>query len=147
MAATSTYKSFLMKGTGSDTLTWAKLIDITSFPDLGSSPDTLETTTMSDAMRTYILGLQDTGALEFETNYDATNYEALKALEGTVGHYAVWFGATVDSAMVATPTGSEGKFTFDGELTVHVTGGGVNEVRKMTITIAPSTAIAFSVPA
>ena len=40
-----------------------------------------------------------------------------------------------------TPTGTDGKFSFDGQLSVRVTGGGVNEVRGMAITIAPSTPI------
>ena len=40
-----------------------------------------------------------------------------------------------------TPTGSEGKFAFTGRLNVYVTGGGVNEVVGMTITIAASTPI------
>lgn len=40
-----------------------------------------------------------------------------------------------------TPTGTDGKFSFDGQLSVHVTGGKVNEVVGMSITIAPSTVI------
>ena len=34
--------------------------------------------------------------------------------------------------------------TFTGDLSVFVSGGGVNEVRNMTITIAPSTVIKFA---
>jgi len=143
MSATSTYKSFLMKGTGSGTLTWAKLVDIKSFPDLGSAPELLETTTLSDGMKTFILGLQNNEAMSFEANYDKTNFAALKALEGTDLDLAVWFGATVSDG-VPTPTGSEGKFTFKGQLSVYVNGGGVNEVRNMTITVAPSTVIVAS---
>ena len=33
--AMSSYKSFLMLGTGSGSLSWAKLVDIKEFPDLG----------------------------------------------------------------------------------------------------------------
>ena len=40
-----------------------------------------------------------------------------------------------------TPDGSNGKFEFDGQLSVYPVGGGVNEVRGMAITIAPSTPI------
>ncbi len=143
MSATSTYKSFLMKGTGSGTLTWAKLVDIKSFPDLGSAPELLETTTLSDGMKTFILGLQNNEAMSFEANYDKTDFAALKALEGSDLALAVWFGATVSDG-VPTPTGSEGKFTFKGQLSVYVNGGGVNEVRNMTITVAPSTVIVAS---
>ena len=48
--ATSSYKSFLMKkGTGD---TYEKLVDIKDYPDIGGSPETLETTTLSDSMQT-----------------------------------------------------------------------------------------------
>lgn len=57
--------------------------------------------------------------------------------------YAVWFGGT-ENAGVVTPDGSNGKFSFDGELSVYPVGGGVNEVVNMNITIAPSTPITFS---
>lgn len=138
--AISTYKIFLMEGTGSGTLTYAKLVDIKDFPDLGGAPEMLETTTLSDGSQTYIPGIQSIDALEFTANYTKADFDTLKALEGTEGHFAVWFGGTV-SGGVATPTGSDGKFEFDGSLSVFPVGGGVNEVVDMTITIAPSTVI------
>ncbi len=139
--ATSTYKTFLMHGTtsGSST-TYEKLIDIKEFPDIGQDPELLETTTLSDKMKTFILGIQGNEGLTFAANYDSTAYQALKALEGKNEKYAVWFGGT-ESGDVVTPTGSEGKFSFEGELAAHPTGGAVNEVRGMSITIAPSTVI------
>ena len=135
--AISTYKVFLMKKT--DT-TWSKLIDIKEFPDLGGAPEMLETTTLSDNMQTYIPGIQSLDALEFKTNYTLGEYKTLKALEGIDTEYAVWFGGT-ESGDVITPTGSDGKFKFHGQLSVFPVGGGVNEVVEMTITIAPSTPI------
>ena len=135
--AISTYKIFLMKKTES---TWSKLIDIKEFPDLGGAPEMLETTTLSDNMQTYIPGIQSLDALEFTTNYTLNEYKKLKALEGIDNEYAVWFGGT-ESGDVVTPTGSDGKFKFNGQLSVFPVGGGVNEVVGMTITIAPSTPI------
>lgn len=135
--AISTYKVFLMKKTQS---TYGKLIDIKDFPDLGGAPDMLETTTLSDGAQTYILGIQSQDALEFTANYTKADYDTLKALEGTELDLAVWFGATV-SGGVATPTGSDGKYEFKGQLSVTIAGGGVNEVVDMTITIAPTTPI------
>lgn len=135
--AISTYKIFLMKKTGD---TWGKLIDIKDFPDLGGSPELLETTTLSDKMQTYIPGIQSLDALEFTANYTKADYTSLKALEGVENEYAVWFGGT-ESDETVTPTGSEGKFKFTGALSVYASGGGVNEVVGMTITIAPSTPI------
>lgn len=135
--AISTYKVFLMKKTGD---TWGKLIDIKDFPDLGGSPELLETTTLSDKMQTYIPGIQSLDALEFTANYTKADYTALKALDGEENDYAVWFGGT-ESGGVVTPTGDSGKFAFKGALSVYASGGGVNEVVDMTITIAPSTPI------
>ena len=137
--ASSTYKSFLMHKV---TDTWEKLVDIKSYPDLGGTPELLETTTLSDGVTTNILGIQSLDALEFECNYDLTEYTKLKALEGKDGEYAVWLGGT-EAAGVVTPTGSDGKFEFGGQLSVYVNGGGVNEVRNMTVSIAASTPIAL----
>ena len=137
--AISTYKVFLMKkgASGND---YSKLIDIKDFPDLGGSPELSETTTLSDKMQTYIPGIQSNDALEFTTNYTKTDYETLAALADTEADYAVWFGGT-EAEGVVTPDGSNGKFSFKGKLSVHVNGGGVNEVVDMTITITPSTVI------
>lgn len=135
--AISTYKIFLMKKSSS---AYEKLIDIKDFPDLGGAPEMLETTTLSDNMQTYIPGIQSLDALEFTANYTKEDFTKLKALEGQKIELAVWFGGTGEGASL-TPTGSDGKFEFTGQLSVFPVGGGVNEVVDMTITIAPSTPI------
>ena len=125
---------------GASESAYTKLIDIKEFPDLGGDPEMLETTTLSDKMQTYIAGIQSLDGLSFTANYVLTDYKALKALDGKNEKYAVWFGGT-ESGGVLTPTGSDGKFSFDGQLTAYPTGGGVNEVVDIGITIAPSTPI------
>lgn len=136
--ATSSYKSFLMyKKSGA---TYEKLVDIKDYPDIGGSPETLETTTLSDGMQTYINGIQSSEAMEFTINYDSTTYDTIDALADTETEFAIWFGGT-ESAGVVTPTGSEGKFTFKGYISIRVSGKGVNEVREAVISIAPSTVI------
>lgn len=135
--AISTYKSFLMHRKST---TYEKLIDIKSFPDLGGAPELLETTTLSDGMTTNIMGIQSLDALDFECNYTLEDYTKLKAMEGTEAEFAVWLGGSVANG-VATPTGSDGKFEFKGQLSVYVNGGGVNEVVNMTVSIAASTPI------
>lgn len=135
--ASSTYMSFLMM---KNTSTYEKLVDIKSYPDLGGTPELLETTTLSDNMTTNIMGIQSLDALEFECNYTLEDYTKLKALEGTEKEFSVWLGGT-ESAGTVTPTGEDGKFDFKGQLAVYVNGGGVNEVRNMTVSIAASTPI------
>lgn len=141
--ATSTYKTFLMHKKGSSESAYQKLVDITEFPDLGGEPEFLDTTTLSDKMRTFILGIQNNEGMVFSANYDKSDYTALKALEGQEEDYAVWFGGTEANDGTVTPSGTDGKFSFKGQLSVRVTGAAVNEVRGMSISIAPSTTIAF----
>lgn len=138
--AISTYKIFLMM---KKEASYEKLIDIKDFPDLGGSPEMLETTTLSDKMQTYIPGIQSLDALEFTANYTKEDFTKLKALEGVEHEYAVWFGGT-EEANVLTPTGTDGKFQFKGQLSAFPVGGGVNEVVGMTVTIAPSTPITMA---
>ena len=139
MARTS-YKTFLMKGSGSSTVTYSKLCDIKEFPDLGSAPDTIDVTTLSDGQKVYLPDIFDPGNLEFNANYDPDTYATLKALEGQTNKYAVWFGGT-ESQGVLTPDGSAGKFEFEGQLSVWVKGAGVSAAVDMGISIAPSTKI------
>ena len=140
--AISTYKVFLMESTDGKT-TWSKVIDIKDFPDLGGTPEMLETTTLSDGMQTYIPGIQSLDALEFTSNYTLEDYKKLKGMKGTEKHFAVWFGGT-ESGDTVTPTGTDGKFKFKGQLSVYPVGGGVNEVVDMKISIAPSTPITMA---
>ena len=136
--ARSTYGTYLMQGTGSGTLTYAKLIDIKTFPDLIGNPEMIDVTTLSDGQRLYIPGIKDTGGgLEFQANYTKTDYTTL---EGTVGHFAIWLGHDSSKA----PDGHDGKFSFDGMLSVGLSGGNVNEAVNMVITIAPTTEIEFA---
>ena len=135
--AISTYKVFLMQKKDA---TYEKLIDIKDFPDLGGSPEMLETTTLSDKMQTYIPGIQSLDALEFNANYTKADYAKIKALEGQEIDLSVWFGGTETNGTL-TPDGSDGKFNFKGYVSVFVAGGGTNEVIGMTVSVAPSTPI------
>lgn len=144
--ASSTYMSFLMHST--DGTTWTKLVDIRDFPDLGGDPELIDTTTLTDRMRTGVPGIIELDTLTFGANYDPADYARLNTqmqadLEAP-SYYAVWFGGTEVSGEDPTPTGSLGKFSFQGKLSVHVTGGGVNEARGLSVSIAAATPISFS---
>lgn len=134
--AISTYQTYLMY---KDSSSFKKVVDIKSFGDLGGVPENLDTTTLSDKAKTSILGIQGQEAIEFEANYTKEDFTTVKALEGTEHDFAIYMGASSEG----TPDGSNGKFTFKGNLSVFVKGGGVNEVTGMTISIAPSTPIDF----
>ena len=138
----STYQTYLMyRSTTSGTFT--KVIDITSFPDLIPPKDRIDITSLSDYMRVYIQGIGDTSEFSFGTNYTPANYQSVVNLEGHQYEYAVWFGASGDAGS-EVPDGHNGKFTWSGEISAGINGGGVNEAVGMTINATPSTVVVFS---
>ena len=138
--AISTIGTYLMEGTGSGTLTWAKLLDIKDYPDMVAPPNNLQATTLTDDQHWYVPGVKDNGGnLEFTANYDATTYNTIKGKEGTESNFGIWFG---DNA--GTPDGHNGKFTFKGYPYVTLVGKGVDEVAEMKVGIIPTTGITFS---
>ena len=143
--ARSTMYNFLMEGTGSgSTLTYAKVVDIKNTPQLQGSAEALDVTTLSNWARVYIPGIEETQSqLSMTANYTLADFSSVKALEGSLRHWAIWFGGTRSGSTV-TPTGSAGKFTFDGFLHAHVPEKGVNEVQEMQLDIIPATEIVFS---
>ena len=138
----STYQTYLMYRT-SISGEYAKLIDITSFPDLIPPKERIDITSLSDYMRTYINGIGDTSEFQFGANYTPENYAKVTDLEGTVYDYAVWFGATGEQGS-ETPDGHMGKFAWSGDISAGISGGGVNEAVGMTVNCTPSTVISYS---
>lgn len=138
----STYQTYFMyRSTTNGTFT--KVIDITNFPDLIPPKERIDTTTLSDYMRTYIMGIGDTSEFSFGANYTPANYATIVNLEGHQYEYAIWFGAS-GTAGNEIPDGHNGKFTWTGEISAGVSGGGVNEAVGMTINATPSTVVVFT---
>jgi len=139
----STFQTYLMYRT-STSASWAKLIDITSFPDLVPPKERIDITSLSDYMRTYINGIGDTSEMSFAANYTPENYKAVNDLEGHQYDYAVWFGASTTNGTPGTEDGHLGKFSWTGDISAGISGGGVNEAVGMTINCTPATVIVFS---
>ncbi len=111
--------------------TYAKLVDIIAYPDMGSAPSKLDTTTLSNLKRkTNVFGLEDAVDLSFEALYDSTSLTTINALTG-VQWFTLEFG----------DDGEDGGYTWSGEASAYVTGGGVDEVRKMMVSISTETEI------
>ena len=142
MAGVITYQTYLMKGTGSGTLTWSKLCDIKDYPDLLENPEQVETTTLSDKIRTYTEGLRGNEIKTFTCNHSKTDFDAIKALEGTEQNLAVWFGAASDGV---TPDGHDDKLEGKGLVSVGIPSAGAGDVRNMTVNCIMS--VPFDVPA
>lgn len=144
--ATLTAGTFLMIGSGEGALTYTKLCDITAFPDLGTLPEGVDATTLSDYMRKYIPGLLETGTMQFNAWLDSDTIGILR--EGgtatpTLKHLAVWFGGTRSEGTI-TPTGSLLKISFDGYTDAVIAGAGVNEVIPVTIGVTAASAFVYT---
>lgn len=136
---TSSKWTFLMhKASAAQSFT--KLVDIKDYSDLGGEREMLETTTLTDDMQHFIPGIimLDNGNVQFNCNYILSDYKKLKALEEKDEQYAVWLGGTKSADGTVTPNGEDGKFLISGLLSVRIVGKGVNEVREMQVSIAPT---------
>jgi len=125
--AISTQGVTLKWGTSAASL--SKVVDIKDFPDLGGAPEMLETTTLSDNIQTYIMGIQGSDMMEFTCNYTKADFEAVMEDANKDLYYALEFGSN----------GSEGIFEWRGQHTAWVVGAGVNAVTEFKIGIVPST--------
>ena len=116
--------------------TYTQLCKIKSYPDLGGAPEQIETTDLEDTYQTFVQGVQSMDTMEFTCNYNPTDYAAVVAAipsEGSDLYYELDFGTA----------GAAGKFQWSGTHSVRVTGGEVNAVREMVITVTPSSRITF----
>lgn len=130
--AINTAKTYLSYS--SDDITYTPLVAITNYPDMGATPSKLDTTDLSaEKYKTSILGLQEIPDLIFEANYDKTAYETIDALNDKY-YFKLEFGTA----------GVDGAFTWEGKVEVFAMGAGVDEVRKMQVTISAETEIVQS---
>ena len=58
---------------------YSKLVSVTSVPDTGSAPGTIEVTELDSAVKQYISDRPDTPSYEFEANYTKENYATVTA--------------------------------------------------------------------
>ena len=124
--AKCTNKTFLMHK-AKDAESFAKLIDITEYPDLGGAKEKLDATTLSDTKKRTINCIEDTADLEFKAWYEKADYEKLLAIQeaGTLDTYQLWFGEN----------GEDGVFEWEGIMAVYPTSGSSNNVREMSFSI------------
>ena len=110
---------------------YAKFVDIKEFPDLFGEPNTLETTTLSDDMQTFIPGIKQMDSLQFTLNWDKEIASQIKEMEGTESYWKVIFSDKTE-------------FAFKGQPSLGVPGKGVDEVLEATLTIVPSSTITMT---
>ena len=131
----STIGTFLYRGETADNM--VKLCKIKKYPDLGAAPDMIDITDLEDTDESKIPGVKKAADMAFTANYTPEAYKAVDDEAGIEGFYEVRFGDA---------EGKDGIFAFKGSHSVFANGGDVNAARDMTITIARSSAIEFTIP-
>lgn len=118
------YKS----GTGSTAFT--ELTNLQEIPDLGGETEAIEITTLADGAHKYTDGIKNYGdALAFKFLYESTQFGTLNGLTS-----AEW--------KVELPDGEA--CTFSGTCSVKLDGVGVNAALTYTLSIRPSTEMAWA---
>lgn len=125
---------------GSDATKWDILHDITEYPDLDDEAEWEDNTTLSNAMHTYEPGLPDSGgAKSFSAYFTSAEYTKVKALEDEILHVGISFGGTTQSdGVTILPTGGTLMQDFNAYVRIRLTGGGVGDVRPVTIDLSPT---------
>lgn len=125
----STINTVLKSGTTTSGLT--KLCKIKTYPQLGGSPEKIETTDLEDIMQTFVEGVQSVDDMQFTVNYEKETYESVKARIKTDKYFQLEFGES----------GRDGIFSWMGSVSQFVNGGEVNGLREATLVCTPSTQI------
>ena len=158
--ASLTAATFLMSG-GDASTAYSKLVDISEYPDLGSSIDSQDVTTLSDACHKYIDALPDPGgSLEFPGFLNDDDYDAVQAIAGQEQNFVIAFGGSptaADStilepdtikgvpggALTITPKSTTAAtflaVSFKGKIRVRLSGAGSDAARPVTYTVIPTT--------
>ena len=142
-SASATMHTYLLYNAGTSSApSWKKVVDIKDFPAMGGSPEQIETTTLSNEVSTFVMGVQSLSTFEFLANYSVNDYKAVKALQDSaqVYEFALAFGKPTSN----TTFGNLGVFKWNGQLSAWLEGGGVNAVREMRLSISATSEVSFS---
>lgn len=114
-----------------DTSDFVALTNLQEIPELGGETEAIEVTTLADAAHMYTDGIKNYGdALAFKFLYEGEQFATLNGLSG------------VKEWKVALPDGEE--CTFSGSCSVKLDGVGVNAALTYTLSIRPSTEMAWA---
>ena len=110
---------------------FVELTNLQEIPDLGGEVEAIEITTLADAAHMYTDGLKNYGdSLAFKFLYEGTQFATLNTLAGSTE----W--------KVELPDGEA--CTFSGSSSVKLDGVGVNAALTYTLSIKPSTEMAWA---
>ena len=110
---------------------FTQLTNLQEIPELGGETEAIEITTLADEAHVYMDGIKNYGdSIAFKFLYDKTQFETLTGLTGTVN----WKVTLPDTTTC----------TFSGTCSVKLNGAGVNAALGYTLSIKPSTAMAWA---
>lgn len=110
---------------------FVELTNLQEIPDLGGETEAIEITTLADGAHKYTDGIKNYGdSLAFKFLYEAAQFTTLNALSGDVE----W--------KVELPDGET--CGFSGSCSVKLDGVGVNAALTYTLSIRPSTEMAWA---
>lgn len=111
--------------------------ELKEVPELGIEPEKVENTVLSDKVKKYELGIGDAGELEYKLKYANT---------GANSSYRKFRKAMEDKKTLffeqEYPDGT--KVNFSGQVSVKLSGGGVNAVIETTLKIALQSELVFT---
>ena len=119
--------------------TYTDLTGLKEVPDMGSDPEKVDNTCLTDKVKQYEYGIGDYGDLEYKFKYEnnsATSpYRVLRKLADD---------KTVVKFKQTYP--DETEFEFDAQCSVKLGGGGVNGVIEFTLALALQSEIKVTDP-
>lgn len=98
-------------------------------PEMGTDPEKVDNTTLEDTVKQYEMGIGDPGDVVYKFKYDNTSsdspYRLMRAAQES--GEVLTFKETLKDGTTTT---------FDGQVSVKRTGGGVNGVIEFNLSIA-----------
>ncbi|RZT02904.1 phage tail tube protein [Cuneatibacter caecimuris] len=119
--------------------TYTDLKGLKEIPEMGVDPERVENTTLTDKVKQYENGIGDAGELQYKFKYDNREadspYRVMRAAQDT-GETLSFQETLSDGTMT----------TYDAQVSVKRTGGGVNGVIEFTLTMALQSGLTVTDP-
>ncbi len=137
MLANGITLGFKKKGAAGD---YTILTGLKEVPELGEDPEKVENTGLSDGVKQYEYGIGDAGDLtylfKYENSSETSPYRVMRKAAAT---------KEVLSFEESQPDGT--KYSYDAQVSVKRTGGGVNAVLEWNLNMALQSEITTTDPA
>lgn len=136
MLANGATLGYKKKGTESS---YTNLPGLKEIPDVGVDPEKVENTGLSDPHKMYEIGIGDLGEMTYKFKYDNTSesspYRIMR--EAQISREVLRFQEKLADGMT---------IEYDAQVSVKVTGGGVNSVLEFELSMAVQSDFEYTDP-